>query len=338
MGLDVIQPRQCPELRSDMLAFLRAEGACGAARMLSWLADPSSNEAEMTALEFYGPQKASVEAAKVAASRMATSAEVAELFIIAKHKMKDVLEGADVLETNMDVQRHWFHADHGIMFFEKPWYSRAFSSDAEFQYETPIAAISWSITGQFVRITSWADTSRFLSLASKDIPRDYDRPPIPMKDIRAVQAQVGPLIVCASFIVQLRSYMQELRSDDFPRHPLRVLLSGCLMMRQEVTARSVVEAPRSSWRRMNQVSPHLGKTVTVIDKRSIKRNPTNEVEPEVGARQLSVRYDRRGHWREYKHERFSPEMREHPIWIPAHWVGHEGLPLATRSKVTRLTR
>lgn len=335
MALDVIYPKQCPELRADMLAFLRADGACGAARMLSWLSDDKGDPVQ---LEMFGPSKASVEAAKVASMRMAASAEVSELFIIAKHKMADVIEGAQELELSMDVQRHWFHNDHGIMFFEKPWQSRAFSNEAEVQYETPIAAISWAITGNLMRITSWADTSRFLSLASKDIPRDYDRQPIPMKDIRMVQAQVGPLIVCASFIVKLSSYMRELEADDFPRHPMRVLLSGCLMMRQTVTARSVVEAPRSSWRRMARVSPHLGKTVTVIDKRSVERNPTNEAMPEVGARQLSVRYDRRGHWREYKHERFSPEMREHPIWIPAHWVGHEGLPLATRSKVTRLTR
>jgi hypothetical protein len=130
-----------------------------------------------------------------------------------------------------------------------------------------------------------------------------------------------------------------LAEENYSTHTMAVLLSGCLMLRQYTTAASVVEAPRSSWRRIQRTNPDLGTRVTVIDKRTIKPNPTKELEDEAAPkRQLSVRYDRRGHWREYKSERFSPELREHPIWIPAHWVGHEGLPMVRREKVTRLKR
>jgi len=334
MALDVICPKHCPELRADIIAFLQAPGPFGAATMLSWM----ESRDDYGRLRAFGPREEKIAAAASAARIMAASLSAAELFIIAKHKVKDVLEAAAEIPLDMDVQRHWFHNDHGIMFFEKPVIMNAFSKDAETQHTTPVAAISWSITGGIMRVTAWADTSKFLGLTAKEIPSALGERPVPLKDVRRVAAAVGPLISCASLVTPLGQYMSSIGSEDDPRHPQRVLLSACLMLKQYVTARSVVEAPRSSWRRINAINPQLGKSVTVIDKREVKKNPTNEDVESPSSRVLSVRYDRRGHWREYKSERFSPELREHPIWIPAHWVGHEGLPLATRSKVTRLTR
>jgi len=334
MALDVIYPKHCPELRAEVVNFLKADGPCGGANMLSWL---DSGE-DYGALRAFGPSEREKLAAAAAARRMAASIGIAELFIIAKHKVKDVLEAAGELPLDMVAQRHWFHTDHGIMFFEKPILMNAFSKTAETQQTTPIAAISWMIYGDMMRVTAWADTSKFLGLTAKVIPDALGERPVPLRDVRKVVAAVGPLIVCASFVSSVSGLMGHVRDEDDPRHPLRVLLCAVLMLKQTVTARSVVDAPRSSWRRINSINPQLGKSVTVIDKRDVKRNPTNEGGESPSSRVLSVRYDRRGHWREYKSERFSPEMREHPIWIPAHWVGHEGLPLATRSKVTRLTR
>lgn len=333
MAVDVIYPKHCPELRAEIVNFLGSDGACGATSMMSWL-DSGKNT---TNLELFGPSEQDRISAAAAARRMKASAEVSELFIIAKHKVVDVLGAAAELPLDMDVQRHWFHNDHGIMFFEKPYQARAFSEESH-PYEVPICALSWSIYGGMMRVTAWADTKKFLGLTAKEIPDSYNRPRIPRNELNQVMASVGPLIVCASFVLPLDGYMEAVQEEDFPRNPLRVLLSACLMLKQTVTARSVVEAPRSSWRRINSINPQLGKSVTVIDKRDVKKNPTNEDVESGPSRVLSVRYDRRGHWREYKSERFSPELREHPIWIPTHWVGHEGLPLATRSKVTRLTR
>lgn len=334
MALDVIYPKHCPELRADVVKFLQLDGSTGGASMLAWL-DSGENYGKLRA---FGPTEQEKLSAAATARRMAASVGIAELFIIAKHKMKDVLESAAAIELNMEVRRHWFHNDHGIMFFEKPVLMNAFSKDAEVQHTTPIAAISWMITGEFIRITAWADSLKFLGLTSKAIPDALGERPVPMRDVRAVVARIGPLVICSSHVLRLSAYLGGLTGEDDDRHPLRVLLAAVLMLKQTVTARSVVEAPRSSWRRINSINPQLGKSVTVIDKREVKRNPTNEDVESPSSHTLSVRYDRRGHWREYKSERFSPELREHPIWIPTHWVGHEGLPLATRDKVTRLTR
>lgn len=334
MALDVIYPKHCPELRADVVNFLGSDGPCGAAAMMAYL----EGNTDEKMLEIFGPSNEDKIAAAAVAGRMKASMEIAELFIIAKHKVVDVLGAAAELPLDMDVQRHWFHNDHGIMFFEKPYQARAFSESEHGNYEVPIAALSWTIFGGLIRVTSWADTKKFLGLTGKEIPDSYNRPRVPRDQLAMVMAGVGPLVVCSSFVMPFADYMGEIAREDHPRNPLRVLLCAVLMLKQTVTARSVVEAPRSAWRRINGINPQLGKSVTVIDKREVKRNPTNEDVQSGPSHTLQVRYDRRGHWREYKSERFSPELREHPIWIPTHWVGHEGLPLATRSKVTRLTR
>lgn len=339
MALDVIYPKHCPELRAEMLAYLRRDGMAGARNMLAYIqSDEDTEYMEMRG----GPDPDSLAMAAANARRVAASVEIAELFIIAKHKVKDVLEAGEELPPELEVQRHWFHADHGIMFFEKPYMTRAFSSDDDKNRETPVAAISWAITGGLMRICAWTDSLRFFSLSALVSADDRrGRPPLPMSQLRQVAARTGPTVIASMHTLKLHDFMHQIaegEAKDWARHPLRVLLSGLLMLKQSVTSRSVVEAPRSSWRRINSINPQLGKSVTVIDKRDVRKNPTNEDMESPSSRVLSVRYDRRGHWREYKSERFSPELREHPIWIPAHWVGHEGLPLATRSKVTRLTR
>lgn len=330
-----ITPVQCPEITSDMLNFLRSDGSSGAASVMAYLTEDTTDNVR---LEHFGPNEEDKRAAQIAALRMGNSVEIADQYIIAKHMTKEVLEAAGELSLDMDVQRHWFDTDDGVLFFEQAFATRAFATETAKHYEAQVYAITWSIKGGVIRITNWVDTAKFLHLAGTDIADDYDRPRINKQDVAKMIAAVGPLIICGSYVVPINGYMQSLARDDYARSALRVLLSAMLMLRQEITARSVVTAPKSRWAPIARVSPLLGRTVTVIDKRAVRRNPTNEAEVEVGTRQLSVRYDRRGHWREYKHERFSPEMREHPIWIPAHWVGHEGLPLATRSKVTRLTR
>jgi hypothetical protein len=180
--------------------------------------------------------------------------------------------------------------------------------------------------------------------------REIAGPPPTQREVNARMMNMGPLMVCGQLTVRLSDYMGRVRSNvrnanfleeetgDYSRHTMAVLLSSCLMLKQYTTAASVVEAPRSSWRRIQRMNPDLGTRVTVIDKRSIRPNPTKEVEEAAPKRQLAVRYDRKGHWREYKNEKFSPELREHPIWISEHWVGHEGLPMVRREKVTRLKR
>lgn len=346
-------PAKCPELRAEMHAWMDRKDQDGAASMLAYLVG------DVQRLLDDGPDEVDRAMATSLARRHTTSLGVAKLFHITDHKMPEVLEAAGKLPLDMDVQRHWFHNDHGVMYFEKGYNSKAFD-DSSYEWnasepnETRIMALSWNISGDVIRVLAWTETDHFMRLAMSQTIQDQAekmgvRGPRPLrKEVMSRIANIGPLMVCGQLTVKLDDYMKRvakriknanfLEEENYSRHTMAVLLSACLMLKQYTTAHSVVEAPRSSWKRIQRMNPDLGTRVTVIDKRSIRPNPTKELDEAPSKRQLSVRYDRDGHWREYKSERFSPEVREHPIWIPAHWVGHEGLPLVRREKVTRLKR
>lgn len=344
---------KCPELRADMVEWMTRPDMDGAAAMLAYMIG------DVNTLLEYGPTDADERLAQAQARRGAASLTVAELFHITHKKMPEVLEAAAQLPKELEVKRHWFHADHGVMFFERGYVSKAFD-DRDYEWEgqsknqVHIMALSWSITGDLVRVFAWADTDTFVHLAADHaravrLREEIGQPVLTTESaIRRRIANVGPLMACGQLTARLGTFLSHIggstntanmmEGDGYSHQTMAILLTACLMLRQYTTAASVVEAPRSSWKRIQRMNPDLGRKVTVIDKRTIRPNPTKEVAADAPKRQLSVRYDRRGHWREYKHEKFSPELREHPIWIPAHWVGDEGLPLVQRHKVTRLKR
>lgn len=348
-----IWPVKCPEYRAEMHRWMVRPDRDGASSMMAYLVGDVQDLLES------GPSQTDQAQARGLARRHAASLEIADLFHITNHKMPEVIEAAGKLPLDLGVRRHWFHTDHGVMFFEKGYTTKAFDDrayewKAKSPNETRVMALSWSITGEVISILAWTETDSFMRLAMEQAQSDWVKDivggPLPTRqEVNVRMANIGPLMVCGQLTVRLSDYMRQisgnqgntnlLEGENYNRHTMAVLLSGCLMLRQYTTAASVVEAPRSSWRRIQRMNPDLGTRVTVIDKRTIKPNPTKEVGDEAAPkRQLTVRYDRRGHWREYKSERFSPELREHPIWIPAHWVGHEGLPMVRREKVIRLKR
>lgn len=341
-------PRQVPEHRARMVEWTAMDGAMGAAQMLSFLFSEGDS----------GPNQQDVMVGSALARRTGASLKVAELYHITKGKMPEVLEAARALPENMEVQRHWFHQDHGLMMFESGYTTRAYyNEDDQPRFmsktnesdsvigdnQTQIYGISWSIVGESIRVLAWTDARQFLRLAASDGFQSYARE-MGYTDQRAMLrqaadriAQASPLVISGQYGVKLSRYLDAAKVEH--RTALRILLASCLMLKQYTTAASRVTAPKSTHTYINRVNPHLGKQVTVIDKRDVKPNAGNaELGPAFPTRQLSVRHERKGHWREYKHEKFSEELREHPIWIPAHWVGHDGLPLATTVKVTRLKR
>lgn len=348
-----VTPVKCPELRADMHAWMARDDQDGAASMLSYLVG------DVQRLLDSGPNEMDISMANGMARRHTASLNAARLFHITDGKMPEVLEASNNLPIDMQVKRHWFHTDHGVMFFEKGYGTRAFD-DSAFEWdttvsnETTIFALSWCITGGVIRILAWTETNHFMHLAmsqtiqnmAEDMGVKDSR--IDRKQVLTRIANIGPMMVCGQLTVKLDDYMKRvsnyMRSANFlateyhSTHTMSVLLSACLMLKQHTTASSVVEAPKSSWRRIQRMNSDLGRTVTVIDKRDIRPNPTKEMQEGAPKRHLSVRYDREGHWRQYKNQKFSPELREHPIWIPTHEVGDESLPRVHRDKVTRLKR
>ena len=349
-----VTPKQVPELRAHMVDWCGTSGSMGAATMLAFL---FGNVEEGDTVGQATPTEMDARIGSALAKRTGASLSVAELYHVTKGKMPEVLEAAKEIPQNMQVQRHWFHVDHGFMAFENGYTTRAYYPDEGSinfgsnsgdniigsRNQTQIYGISWSITGETIRVLAWTDAQHFLRLAASEHFQDFakkegltDRRAL-MRMVSSRVAETSPLIVAGQYMVKLDKYLSHAKAEH--RAALRILLSACLMLKQYTTAASIVHTPRSSLSFINRINPHLGKQVTVIDKREIKANSGNaEVERDAPKRQLSVRFERRGHWREYKHEKWSEELREHPIWIPAHWMGHEGLPLATTTKVTRLKR
>lgn len=345
-----ITPKQVPELRANMYEWTGRDGYMGASSMLSFLFSESEGM----------PDDSDKIVANALARRTGASLKVAELYHVTKAKMPEVLEAARALPENLDVQRHWFLKDHGFMAFEAGYTAQAYyrlhdenplitinkaneSDNVIGDAQTQVYGISWSIYGNSIRVLAWTDAKQFLRLAASDRFQEYaeskgygDKRDL-LRQVADRVATASPLVISGQYAVKFGKYLSAAKVEH--RSALRILLASCLMLKQYTTASSRVDAPRSAHSFINRIDPHLGKTVTVIDKREIKPNAGNaELGPTIPNRQLSVRFERQGHWREYKHERWSEELREHPIWIPSHWVGHDGLPLATTTKVTRLKR
>lgn len=318
-----------------------------------WMEDKSKDGASWMMGYFYGttmvegdkqPDELSERIARAQAKRCAASLDVADCYSVTGHKTLDIIEAAWHMPADMEVRREYFDTDNGFMVFEKGYY--AVMQDVEDKYQARtfgndnvrIMALSWRIFGRKMHIYGWTDTHEYLHNVRNASKNERK---IPDKELMDRINAIGPLIICGEHVCDLDTYMRKAKAiqDRYGRDAMTILLAACLMLRQNVTAKSIINAPRGMYRFGQRLDMNEHRAVTIIDKRSIKPNPTNEELPEnTGRRQLSVRYDVRGHWRVYKDQRFSPELRENPIWIPYHWVGDESLPMVDRKKVTRLKR
>jgi hypothetical protein len=289
------------------------------------------------------PDEVSERVARAQAKRCAASLHIADCYSVTKQKTMDVIEAAEALPANMEVHREYFDTDNGFMVFESGYWAVLEQNTGKSHEElwtsnVLLRALSWRIFGGKMHVYGWAGTQDYLTAARSISMRTRA---VSMKEIAERCDAIGPLVICAEMVVNLDAYMAKSKEimRKHGRDILSILLAACLMLNQEVTSRSRVDLPRGFYRFGQRIDMNATRPVTIIDKRPIKSNPTNETLPEsTGRRQLTVRYDRRGHWRKYKSERFSAELREHPIWIPAHWVGDESLPIVDRKKVTRLKR
>lgn len=318
-----------------------------------WMRDPSKDGAGWMMGYFYGttmvqgdkePDELSERIARAQAMRCAASLSVADCYSVTEHKTRDIIEAALMLPADMPVHRDYFDTDNGFMVFEKGYHAVMQDVPDKFQNERfgndniRILALSWRIFGSKLHMYGWTDTYEYLFNVRNSSKSAQN---VPDRELMNRIEGIGPLIICGEHICDIPTYMQKAKriQEGYGRDAMTILLTACLMLRQNVTAKSIIDAPRGLYRFGQKPDMNEHRKVTIIDKRSIKANPTNEDLPDnPGRRQLSVRYDVRGHWRVYKDERFSQELRQNPIWIPYHWVGDENLPMVDRKKVTRLKR
>lgn len=334
MRIKEIYAKDVPAMVESAERWMRDETSDGAGSMLSYFYGMLERDGVRV-----GPDEVSKRLSRAQAKRCADSLHVADCYAVSKEKTLDVLEAAQELPGDMSVRREYFDTDNGFMVFECGYMALTGSNEVVGQGDNVrVSAISWRIFGGKMHIYIWTRTDDYLE-AVRNLPEHRSK--TTMSEVRRRVAIIGPLVVCGEHAVSVDSFMRRSKiiQRRWKRESLSVLLAACLMLRQEITARSVIDAPRGLYKFGQRLDLNATRPVTIIDKRSIKANPTNEDLPEkTGKRQLTVRYDVRGHWRVYKSERFSPEVREHPIWIPAHWVGDESLPIVDRKKVTRLKR
>ena len=318
-----------------------------------WMLDDSDDGAGWMLGYFYGtivlrdgkrePDELSERVARAQAKRCAASLHIADCYSVSAQKTLDVIEAAAALPEDMEVRREYFDTDNGFMVFEQGYLALTEQGNLTNAQEmwtdnVRVRALSWRIFGGKMHVYGWTGTHDYLGAVRAVHP---NKSAVSAKELRERCEAIGPLVICGEHVVDLKDYMRKSKAvmRKYKRDSLSILLAACLMFKQEVTARSIVDLPRGFYRFGQRIDMNATRPVTIIDKRTIKSNPTNEDLPDkTGRRQLTVRYDRRGHWREYKSERFSPEVREHPIWVPAHWVGDESLPIVDRKKVTRLKR
>lgn len=320
----------------------------------NWMRDESDDGAGWMLGYFYGtielrdgkrqPDEVSERVARAQARRCAASLHIADCYSVTAQKTLDVIEAAQALPEDMEVRREYFDTDNGFMVFEQGYMALTETMGMSEHEElwgadnVRVRALSWRIFGGKMHVYGWTGTHDYLGAVRAVSPHKRE---VSMRELRARCEAIGPLVICGEHVVDLKNYMHKSKNvmRKYKRDSLSILLAACLMLKQDVTARSTLDLPRGMYRFGQRIDMNTTRPVTIIDKRTIKSNPTNEDLPEnTGRRQLTVRYDRRGHWREYKSERFSPEVRENPIWVPAHWVGDKSLPIVDRKKVTRLKR
>ncbi|MFJ9799881.1 hypothetical protein [Streptomyces sp. NPDC101145] len=152
-------------------------------------------------------------------------------------------------------------------------------------------------------------------------------------------AKLPPLIAIRE--VRLPVTDQPVSLDALPAHeglaPPRAIIAALaaswrLMQQPQLVERTSCEPSRSEARALRRADMPDG-GVTLVNLR--RQYTPQDRDPDAGGdgRRYRYRWVVSGHWRRYRDERYSEDVRAEPQWIPAHSKGPEGAPLLATERV-----
>jgi hypothetical protein len=121
--------------------------------------------------------------------------------------------------------------------------------------------------------------------------------------------------------------------SNLPQPVVAALAASWLLMQQPVLVERTRERPDKPTARAFARDGLPAPEVTVVDLRRQYRPQDQDLNGETSGRHYRYRWVVSGHWRTYKSERFSEELRDTKQWIPSHVKGPEGAPLLSTEKV-----
>lgn len=327
----IISPRQLPEIRAELV---------------HWLKDPSEGGGPAVWSKGFDPTTAAQE--HRAAQDWAVALQAAELF----HVSADMTRMA--VSAGMALPSYRLHpedlpATHGLLVWEEP---ATDSHEGGELISAPIIGVSWAVQGGGVQFRTWCHREDWITHMAQGDPRAglRDLSPNEIRTLRRTQPQK---IVCMSrgflpfgqvpgwlsdmpadtssmSIVELEDHS---RSADRQQQAERALVVTWLLMGQSLSREEDVQAPRSSAKFIARINPNLLTAVRYVQLRH-RTEPAQE-HAEGAGRGYRHRWIVRGHWRNH----YYPSREAHrPIWIDQHFKGPDGAPILNPEKLVSLLR
>lgn len=331
--------RDLPQIRADLTAWLRDDGTDGAAAWLAFL---------LAVQEHHNPGSTGPDPTAAAARihrRLAAAVPAAELFWVAADMTQLAHHAATTLPDYRPCPED-LPAPCGVMAFEAP--PRRGTGGM------PIGLVTWGPAASGVSIHYWTRT---------DTPKPAStRPPGPRSRdaaawadlVRAVTSRgvaVPPHPIPATGYLYANALHVPYATPgpacpDTPPHDetgpgadaaqvMRIVVATWLLMGQTIAVHHTDQAPRATRRRVARLDPALTTAVRTVALRRARTEPSDAAPTD---RVHHHRWVVAGHWRTYRDQRFSEDVRDRPIWIHPHIKGPDGAPLIGGERVHVLKR
>lgn len=326
-----IIPRHLPEIRAELVQWLKDPGDSGGPAVWSKGFDPQTAEQEHQA-----------------ARDWSVALQASELFYVSAD-MTRMAVSAGMALPSYRLHPEDLPATHGLLVWEEP---ATDSHEGGEQIGAPIIGISWAVSGGGVQFRTWCHREEWITHMAKGEPRAglRDLSPEEVRILRRTQPQA---IVCMSrgflpfgqvpgwlsgmpadtstiSVVELEDHS---RSATRQEQAERALVVTWLLMGQSLSREEDVQAPRSSAKFIARINPNLLTAVRYVQLRH--RTVLGQEHGEGGGRGYRHRWIVRGHWRNH----YYPSRKAHrPIWIDQHIKGPDGAPILDPEKLVNLLR
>jgi hypothetical protein len=188
----------------------------------------------------------------------------------------------------------------------------------------PVEAISWGPYDGGLMLWAWLTRTRLAAEA------------LASSGAQIVTEGVPPLMPTAAVDLPVTADPIPLANYDgiIPEAIVRTVAASWLLMRQptliETRTEQADKAVRRAYGRQGRPAPDV--TLVELRHQYVPHGEDADEGAEPG-RHYKHRFVVAGHWRTYRHERYSTERRAEQQYIPHHWKGPDGAPLLITEKV-----
>ncbi|MEU0937552.1 hypothetical protein [Embleya sp. NPDC005971] len=323
--------RHLPELRADLVA---------------WLRDPGPEGGPAIWARGHEPTLANTE--RQAADDWARALSIAELFAVnAPMTRLAVAAGAALPAYRLHPED--LPATHGLLAWEEP---ATDPHEGGNLVGAPIVGISWAVHGGGVHIRTWVHRDDWAHYMAQGDPRAGIRDLTPAETTHIIRTNPAMLVAMSGGYLPFGRIPGWLTSpddttdmsltelEDLSRSATRqeqaerALVVTWLLMGQTLSTVEDVRAPRASEKRIARIDPNLLGTVRCVQLRHRNAAPVARGEQDVG-RAYRHRWIVRGHWR---NQYYASREEHRPIWIDPHTKGPDGAPILDPEKLVNVLR